>query len=174
MSDAINRPVNTRKREVHTGDMQLAQKGDVDLSLDSTIIHGEGLPNLTNDAELVQDLAFMEEPVTLRISASSGNKGIPETHVYVAVQGRGAEVMLNGKWCEITWLPIDVNLTTKRKYVEVLARANPESITTIHDDATVERPRNLYQRRPSAAYPMSIIQDTSRGAEWLSRIVMGH
>src|SRR6267154_987667 len=127
MSDAINRPVNRSKRETYTADMPLAQKDDVDLSLGSTIIHGESLPNLTDDAELVQNLAFMEEPVTLRISASSGNKGVPESHVYVAVQGRGAEVMMNGKWCEITWLPIDVNLITKRKYVEVLARANPES-----------------------------------------------
>ena len=173
-NDALNRPVNTGKKERYTADTPLAQRGDLDLSLDSVIMHGEGLPNLTNDGDLVADLAFMEEPITLRISASSGNKGVPETHVFCAVQGRGAEVMLNGKWCEMTWLPIGPPIITKRKYVEVLARANPESVTTQHEDGNVDHPRNRAQRTTSSAYPLSIIQDSSRGAEWMSRVLMGH
>jgi hypothetical protein len=84
-------------------------------------------------------------------------------------------VLNNGQWLEIEWLPIGVPLTTKRKYVEVLARSKPDAITTVHDDANVERPRNTVRRRTSAQYPLSVIQDPNpRGHEWLSRIMMGH
>lgn len=174
MSDAINRPTGRPRREVHTGDMPLAQKADIDLSLDAQIIHGEGLPNLTHEQELVADLAFMEEPVTIMIAENSGSK-FPETHVAVQVNGKSAEVLHDGKWIAIGWFPMNQRLTTKRKYVEVLARARPESVQNIHEDATVERPRNHLQRTPRAAYPMSIIRDDNpRGHEWLSRIMMGH
>lgn len=166
------------RREIHTGDMQIGQKNDLDLSLDSDIIHGEGLPNIAHEAELMAShhaaLAFMEEPVMIRIEENT-RSDFPETHVPVQVNGEGAEVLQNGKWLKIGWLPIGVPLTTKRKFVEVLARSKSDSVRTVHDDATVDRPRNLTQRRSSAQYPMSILQDNNpRGHEWLSRIMMGH
>lgn len=174
MTDAINRPTQRPRRETHTGDMQIGQKDDIDLSLDSPIIHGENLKNLADDKELQAGLAFMEEPMTIRIEENT-RSDFPETHVPVMVNGRGAEVFQNGQWLPIGWLPIGVPLTTKRKYVEVLARAKPDAIQTVHDDANVERPRNTVRRRTSAAYPLSIIQDNNpRGHEWLSRIMMGH
>jgi len=179
MTDAINNPVKRQynRKEVHTGDMQIAQKPDIDLGLESQIIHGEELPTMEDlraKQKHADELAFMEEPVTIRIEENS-KSDFPETHVPVQVQGKSAEVLNNGKWMEIGWLPIGVPLTTKRKYVEVLARAKPENIRTQHDDANVERPRNLVTRRASAAYPLSIIRDDNpRGHEWLSAIMMGH
>jgi hypothetical protein len=174
MSDAINHPTRRARRETHTGDMQIGQKDDIDLSLDSLVIHGESLKNLADDKELLADLAFMEEPMTIRIEENT-RSDFPETHVPVMVNGRGAEVFQNGQWLPIGWLPIGIPLTTKRKYVEVLARAKPDAIQTVHDDANVERPRNTVRRRTSAAYPLSIIQDNNqRGHEWLSRIMMGY
>lgn len=181
MTDAINNPVKRQyiRKEVHTGEMPIAQKDDIDLDLDSRIIRGEELPTLDDlkarakQAHL-DELAFMEEPVTIRIEENS-KSDFPETHVPVQVQGEGAEVLQNGKWVKIGWLPIGVPLTTKRKYVEVLARAKPENVRTQHDDANVERPRNMLTRRSSAAYPLSIIRDNNpRGHDWLSAIMMGH
>lgn len=174
MTDAINRPVGRPRRETNTADMPLAQKDDIDLSLDSPIIHSEGLPNLTHEQELMAELDFMEQPMTIRIEDNSSSD-FPETHVPVVVNGKNAEVLQNGKWLEIGWLPIGQTLVTKRKYVEVLARSRSDTIRTMHDDATVERPRNTVRRSTKANYPLSIIQDNNpRGHEWLSRIMMGH
>ncbi len=180
MTDAINKPVTRQynRRESNTGDMEIGQKGDVDIALSASVVHGESLANISGDAELnselLNTLAFMEEPVTIRIEENS-RSDFPETHVPVYVQGRGAEVQQNGRWLELGWLPIGVPLVTKRKFVEVLARSKSDSIKTNHDDATVDRPRNTVTRRTSANYPLSIIHDANpRGHEWLSRIMMGH
>lgn len=167
------------RKELHTGDMPIAQQGNVDLSLDSQIIHGEDLPNVAHDGELFHShaaqLAFMEEPVTIQIAENSSAADFPETHVPVCVNGRGAEVLNGGKWIEVSWLPIAQIITTKRKYVEVLARSKSMIVNTKHDDANVERPRNWVERRNKSQYPLSIIEDKNpRGHEWLSRILMSH
>lgn len=175
---ALNRPVNKPRRETNTADMQMGQKDDLDLSIGATLTHGESLVDVAGDVTHAQQymsaLAFMEEPVTIRIEENS-RSDFPETHVPVAVNGKDAEVLQNGSWLSIGWLPIGAALTTKRKYVEVLARSRSDSIKTVHDDANVERPRNTLNRRTSSNYPLSIIQDNNpRGHEWLSRIMMGH
>lgn len=181
MTDAINNPVKRQynRKELHTDDMEIAQKPDIDLGFESQIIHGEELPTLDDMKSHAKQahldaLAFMEEPVTIRIEENS-KSDFPETHVPVAVNGVEAEVFQNGRWVRIGWLPINVPLTTKRKYVEVLARSKPDNVRTQHDDATVERPRNTVTRRTSSAYPLSIIKDDNpKGHEWLSRIMMGY
>jgi hypothetical protein len=164
------------RKEFHTGDMNIAQKDDI--NIDGDIARGESMVDVVGEKALnssrLAELAFMEEPVTIRIEENSRSEN-PETHVATYVQGRGSEVLNDGKWLELGWLPIGVPLITKRKYVEVLARAKTDTIKTQHDDATVERPRNTVQRRTSSNYPISIIQDNNpRGHEWLSRIMMGH
>lgn len=163
-------------RDMNTADMPLTQKSDIDLDL--PVQHGESLINVAGENALNDDyqreLAFMEEPVTIRIEENS-RSDFPETHVPVQVNGRGAEVMMNGKWTELTWVPINMVVTMKRKFVEVLARSKSESIKTQHDDANVERPRNLVQRRSSSNYPLSILRDDNpRGMEWLQRIMLSH
>lgn len=178
MSDAANVPV-TRKynRSHHTEDTAVGQQSNVDLSLDAKITHGESLVNVSGDTEinssLLADIAFNEEPVTILIENNS-NSDNPETHVPVQVNGRGAEVLSNGRWLEITWLPIGIELTTKRKYVEVLARSKSTTIRTQHEDANVERPRNEVKRFTKAQYPMSILVDENpKGRAWLSAIRTG-
>lgn len=179
MSDAAQTPVTRRyKREHHTEDSPVGQQSDVDLSLDKQIIHGEAFAAVAGDLDhnkgLLSELAFMEEPVTIMIEENSSSDH-PETHVPVQVNGRGAEVLMNGKFVEMTWLPIGVQLTTKRKFVEVLARSKSTNIKTVHDDATVERPQNTVRRITKAQYPMSILQDDNpRGREWLARIRLEH
>lgn len=178
MSDAINNPVKRsyERKPIHTADMPISYKDDIDLN--KPIVHGESLIHIAGDAlpnkAYLDELSFMEEPVTVRIEENS-RSDFPETHVPVFVQGKEAEVLQNGKWIPIGWLPIGVPLTTKRKYVEVLARSRSDSIKTVHDDATVERPRNTLNRRSSSNYPLSVMEDKNpRGHQWLSNIMLGH
>ncbi len=180
MSDALNNPVKRQytRKEIHTGDMEMTQKDDLDLSLDKALVHGESFIHVVDEklpnADYMEQLAFMEEPVTVRIEENS-RSDYPETHVPVLVNGKGAEVLQNGKWLSVGWLPIGVMLTTKRKYVEVLARSRSDAIKTVHDDATVERPRNTETRRTSSNYPLSVMEDRNpRGHQWLSNIMLGH
>lgn len=164
----------TGAREVNTAEMPIGQMPNV--NLDSV----GGLDVRTNEVILPVDtpmineeydaIAFMEEPVTIRLEVS-GEKYAP-THVPVAVNGRGAEVLINGKWQLVHYVEVGRILTLKRKYVEVLARAKPTDIQTIHEDATVERPRNEVRRVTRAGHPMTIIHDDNpRGHAWLTRIM---
>ena len=177
MTSAQNNPVKPKyTREIHTGDMPITQKADVDL--DEPIVHGEGLVNVSGDLNgkdsYLAALAFMEEPVTIRVEENS-RSDFPETHVPVSVNGRGAEVFMNGQWVAMTWIPIGQPLVTKRKYVELLARAKSDNVRTKHEDANVEKPQNRVERRSSSNYPLSVLEDRNpRGAEWLSRILMGY
>lgn len=177
MSEAINNPVKrTYKNEIISDDFKIGQKADIDL--DKPLIHGESLADIAGDVShnspLIEALAFAEEPVTILIAENS-RSDFPESHVSVAVQGKGAEIFQNGRWLEIGWLPIGQQIITKRKYVELLGRSKSDSISTKHEDANVERPRNTLSRRTSANYPISILEDRNpKGAEWFSRVVMGY
>lgn len=180
MSDAANNPAVRKynKRETNTADLEIGQHEDIDVSLGATIIHGESLPNLNDKERAHQDylkeLAFNEEPIHILINENA-RSDFPETHVYCAVNGRGAEVLINGQWAEIQWAPIGQEVVMKRKYVEILVRSKSESINTKHEDANVERPRNTISRRVSANYPISVLRDDNpRGALWLSNIMRSH
>jgi hypothetical protein len=176
--DAKNKPVTRKydRKEVHTSDMPITHKEDIDL--DAPISHGESLVHIAGESlpnqDYLDELAFMEEPVTVLIEENS-RSDFPETHVACQVNGKEAEVFANGHWMAIGWLPIGVPLVTKRKYVEVLARSRSDSIKTVHDDATVERPRNTLTRRSSYNYPLSVLEDVNpRGRQWLSNIMARH
>jgi hypothetical protein len=177
MSTAQNAPVKRayNRRELHSEDIPLTQKQDIDL--DSPIVHGEALASVGDVAKnqaYIDELAFMEEPVTIIIEENS-RSDFPETHVPAAVNGRNAEILQGGQWLQVGWLPIGRQITTKRKYVEVLLRSKSDSVRTQHDDATVERPRNTVSRRASANYPVTILEDRNpRGPQWLTKVRMEH
>lgn len=176
MSEAKNNQHSRGNREFHTSDAPVPQRKDV--SLDDGERGAESLVDiagdLTHEASYMEALAFNEEPVTVRINTVTSGSKFPETHVPVQVNGRGAEVLYEGKWLPMGWLPIGIELTIKRKYVEVLARSRPEDIETKHDDAIVEKPRNTVVRSQVTKYPMTIIKDTQKGHEWLSRLLYSH
>ncbi len=176
-SDAINNPVKRQynRAEVNTGDMPVGQRADIDM--DSKIIHGQGIINASGDTELNtkfhEDLAFNEEPVTIRIEENSGSD-FPETYVPVYVNGKGAEVFYNGRWQEVGWLPIGMEVTTRRKSVEQLARSKVEIVRTQHGDTREEKPQNKVVRRNKSAYALTVLQDDNpKGREWLSRVLAG-
>lgn len=167
--DAINNQVKRQyNREKSTEDMKVGQRDSVNLDMprDSEEI---AIAETTIGQDYVDEINFMEEPVTIRINKSA-EKYAPNV-VDCWTNGRGAEQFINGKWAVCGWLPVNTVVTTKRKYVEVLARAKQESIQTRvvkhedHEDNFADRYTNL-------KYPFSVISDPSRrGAEWLTRIL---
>ena len=167
--DAINNPVKRQyNREKNTTEMHIGQRDSVDLDAprESEEI---AIAETTIGKDYVDEINFMEEPVTIRINKSA-EKYAPNV-VDCWANGRGAEQFINGKWAVCGWLPVNTVVTTKRKYVEVLARAKQESIQTRvvkhedHEDNFADRYTNL-------KYPFSVISDPSRrGAEWLTRIL---
>ena len=158
--------------------MPMAQKQDIPMGMDDPVSYGEPLVQVVSEevakGDYLKQLAFNEEPVTVYISENSRSE-LPETHVPCFVNGKGAEVLKDGKWISFGWLPIGVQLVLKRKYVEVLARSRADLINTISDDATVEKPRNFINRKTHDNYPMSIIHDANpRGHDWLRAVRANH
>lgn len=164
-------------RAVSTEDMPVGQKSEIDIANLVKFIRGEGLAD-TGEKPLLPDyidaLKFAEEPVTVTIEENS-RSDFPETHVFVATAGHGAEIWINNQWATVNWLPIGVVITTKRKYLEVLIRSKSDHVRTQHDDATVQVPKNTLQRRTSGNYPVTIIEDANPlGREWAARLRAEH
>ena len=181
MSDAIATPTRRSRREMSSTDVQPPQEPDI-------ILPDDHLPELSNEGIAVAEkavldkayqdqIAFAEEPVTI-ILQDTGEENAPEFQE-CWVNGRGIEFMMdNGKFrvnypgVPEGYAPIGVEFTTKRKYVEVLARKRVTKIRTVHDDTSVERPVNRVTRHTTHVAPLSVIGDRSpKGAEWLSRLL---
>jgi hypothetical protein len=175
MSQALHNPVKRKdtRKELHTGDHQIPDQAiDVDTMERGADIVQEA-PTVTAEQEYYAQLAFNEEPVTIRIEPNP-RADYPETHAPCSVNGRGAEVLLKGKWVPMGWLPIGQVLTTKRKYVEVLAHCGE---ATFRPHELTETPRPLQDgwttiKRQSRPYPFTVIRDDNPlGHEWLTSIL---
>lgn len=180
MSEAIANPVRRRRaREQHSTDTPPPQSADIILG--DSIERPE--PVVTAErAVLSKDylaqLAFSEEPVTI-ILHSANEQNAPQFQE-CWVNGRGIEFLNSeGKW-RVNWpgvasgyAPIGVEFTTKRKYVEVLARKRLDRVETQHESiGTVERPVNRVVRSTIAMAPLSIVHDANRNSrEWFQRVL---
>jgi len=172
MNQAINTPVRRAQKETLSADMPLGQKPDIVLPDVGPVNREQVITTL--EEPLVDDYAaalkFAEEPVTVMIHPKQeANAPIV---VDCWVNGRGAEVLMNGQWVVFNCLPVGKPVVTKRKYVEALLRSKIDTINTIHEDATVERPDNRVSRITSSNAVMSIIGDNNpKGAEWIRRLM---
>lgn len=123
----------------------------------------------TPDVEYFEALQFAEEPISIRIERSA-EKFAPNS-VDCWVNGIGAEIMINGKWVQCGYLPVGHVVTTKRKYVEVLARSKQDTVQTAvlkHEDFE----ENTNPISTSQKVPFSVIRDANpRGAEWLTKLI---
>lgn len=125
--------------------------------------------SVLGDTDRLAELAFNEEPVTIRLEPSSDKNAAGSFPIWV--DGKGAEVFQSGRWMEITYLPVGRVLTTKRKYVAVLASAKIDSVSTEIKDEKEERPDNRIVRFTSAIHSFSIIEDKNpRGAAWMAEL----
>jgi len=159
------------RKELHTGDIKIEQKGQIVGELladrEPEIIQAD--PSTMK--EVAANLAFMDEPMEIRLEPSA-EKNAPLSYP-VWVNGKGAEVlMVDGKWREITYLPVGTPLITKRKYVAVLVTAKYDAITTDHDEpGTSEYVQNRINRQTSASVAFSVLDDKNpKGGAWLTEL----
>lgn len=157
------------RREVYSEDTKIEQKapiiGDV-LIAQADIIHAdESLFHKDyNDA-----LAFNEEPIRIQLTASS-DANAPKA-VPFWVNGKGIEAFLNGKWIELTYVPMDKSFITKRKYVEVLIRCKQDRVTTDFGKPGEENPINKVNRMTSSYQSFQILEDKNpRGVAWYQEL----
>ncbi len=144
------------RQELFSGDTKIAQKDDLvgDLSdRKPEIIRGEKIV----DADYLDELAFNEEPVTIRIEPSSEKNAA--AHFPVWVNGKGCEVLINGQWVPVGYIPVNTVLTVKRKYVEVIMRAKLDTVTTDVVEEAGKDPINKVKRFTAAVHAFSIIKD---------------
>lgn len=165
------------REALHSDSIKIEQKPDMAfnpvgpdglpqaLERESEIVRAEQLPSDDYAAELL----FNEEPVTIRIEPSS-EKNAASAHP-VRVNGQGAEVLLNGRWIAITFLPVGRPLTIKRKYLAVIASAKLDTVHTEVREPESETPNNVINRYTSAVMSFSVIEDKNpRGAAWLQEL----
>jgi hypothetical protein len=158
------------RKEIHTSEIKVNQKDDIsdDPSLRETeIIKAETMPNKA----WADEMEFNEEPVTIRISRST-EKNAPTSYPFW-VQGKGCEVLMNGKWVEMIYIPVNTVVTTKRKYLAVMASAKFDNVTTDvgnpGDGGDVVK--NRVHRETSSAVTLSVIEDKNpRGHEWFTSL----
>jgi len=165
--NAADTPVRKNRRELHVGDIPIEQKADIldihDHESDVIVAH------TVEKSDYLDELTFNEEPVTIRLEPSAekfASKWVP-----CWVNGKGAEVLVNGKWVEFGYLPVSQMLTTKRKYVEVLLRSKRDSVNTNVIERDNEDPQNIIERSTTSTALFSIIEDRNpRGAEWATEL----
>jgi hypothetical protein len=120
--------------------------------------------------DYLDELAFMSEPVTIRLEPSSERNA---SNVYpVWCNGVAAEVLVNGVWRAIGYLPVGQLITVKRAVLEIIARAKTEEIRTEYNEREdPDRPSNRITRQPRAVHSFSVIEDANpRGPAWLAEM----
>jgi hypothetical protein len=155
------------RQPLHSDDIAIEQKPPIvdPSAYEGDVIIGEKIGN----AEYLDELAFNEEPVTIRIEPSSDRNAASCYPVWV--NGKKAEVFQNGRWEEIGYLPVATVLTVKRKVLEIIIRAKVDTIQTKILEQDAERPNNVVHRSTSAVHSFSIIEDRNpRGAAWVTEL----
>jgi hypothetical protein len=156
------------KREVHSDDTEIEQRrtpANAAERDEGDVIQVDRI----GAKDYLAELAFMEEPVRIRLEPSTDKNAICKFVVYV--NGQGAEILLNGKWLSIGWLPVGQEITVKRKVLEVIVRTKIDTIHTEVRNKDSDQPFNTEQRFTSAVHSFSVIEDKSpRGAAWLSEM----
>lgn len=160
------------RREMHSDDIAIEQKASVREAddYDGEIVLTDRAARQTGD-EWLDELAFMEEPVTIRIEPSTEKNAATVFPVWV--NGKGAEVFQRDRWEEIGYLPVGRVITVKRKVLEVIVRAKVDTVQTTETEIVdVDRGLgNTIRRYTSAVHSFSVIEDKNpRGHAWLSEM----
>lgn len=165
----------SRTKERSSEDFPLPQPGSLVMpGLGETLSKQGDIVRPTHEdmeKDRLEALAFAESLVTIMIHPPSEEKGSPTTDL-VAVNGKWAEVVFDGKLVPWGYLPRGHKITTRRMYVEELAKARHTSVTTEVKDRNSERPKNLVHRSTRLKYPFQVYNDHHPKAEaWLTRIL---
>jgi hypothetical protein len=156
------------RQELHSDKLPIEQKPPIAVNpsaYEGEIVIGEKIGN----ADYVRELAFMEEPVTIRLEPSSDKNAAMAFPIWV--NGKPAEVFQNNRWDEIGYLPVGRVLVVKRKVLEVIIRAKTDTVHTEIRDMDQERPNNVVQRFTSPVHSFSVIEDRNpRGPAWITEL----
>ena len=119
--------------------------------------------------DYADELAFMQEPVTIRLEPSNAPNAAAVFPVWT--NGKPAEVLINGRWSEMGYLPVGQVLTVRRHVLEIIVRAKIDAIHTRVSEMESERPKNAIDRFTSPVHSFSVIEDKNpRGPAWISEI----
>ena len=158
---AMHRPATMRQDREQTSDtptvtVEMPISGPLDaMRRNDQFI--EPVVDIANFGSKAETLAFMEEMVEIRIHES--NDPNAENPVVLGVNGRQVAI----------WRGEDT--IVRRKYVEQLLRAKPESLLTQIKRDGDGNPRNLIHKSRALKYPFSIVRDDNRkGPAWERKI----
>lgn len=147
-------------KEQHTSDLPTRTLDDLgdDVTLDTlpadVVISEEKLA----EKEYLDELAFMEEKVTIMV-----HRGREKFAPLVL------DFYCNGK---PFWIRVDTAQEVPRKYVEIIARAQPMDVRTQIDDEQGEKPINRIIRSQSAQFPFTVVHDPNpKGGAWLAKVL---
>ena len=127
------------------------------------------LTERTHDQDYLDELAFMSEPVTIRIEPSSEKNAAGAFPCWC--NGKPAEVFEAGAWREIGYLPVGRVLVVRRSILEIIIRAKIDTIQTRILDENGERPNNVIQRFTAPVHSFSILEDNNpRGPAWVQEL----
>lgn len=117
----------------------------------------------------LEELAFNEEPVTVRLEPSA-ERNAP-TSAPFWVNGKPAEVFTQGRWIECGHLPIGQILTIKRKVLERIICNKITNVDNEIQDRASERPNNVIKRNTMPVRGFSVLEDRNpRGAAWMAEL----
>lgn len=157
------------RQELHSSTLPIDQHPPI---VDTSTYEGDVVlvdSSISADKDYADALAFMEEPVTIRLEPSSDKNAAMAFPVWC--NGKAAEVHQNGRWDEIGYLPVGRPLTVKRKTLEIIIRAKTDTIHTEIRHMDAERPENAVQRFTSAVHSFSILEDRNpRGPAWVQEM----
>ena len=146
---------------IDTGDLQIGPgDGDVTMSQAGKMEHPDiQVETKPLNHEKAAELAFMEELMTVRVADTTD----PEEGVCISVWNWGRhQLFIRGQ-----------DVTCKRKFVEVLARAKPTSYANVEFTESDGSRSIKWPKRTGARYPFQVVRDDNpRGPEWLRRVLM--
>ena len=160
-SDAKNNPVARQFVQPELNNTELPKRTLDALTDDPDADRGEIL--IADASSLASDyaaaLAFNEEPVTILLHR--GREKNAPTHEHVSVNG------------QTIWIPVDQPTRIARKFVEVLARAQPMNVSTDSGESPGDQITfNNVNRSLSSLCSFSVLEDKNpRGREWLTRVM---
>lgn len=159
------------RREVNTADMPIHQKADVVLPTSGAIERDPEViaAERQMDQGYYDALEFNEGEITI-IIAQSSEKFAPK-FIDIWCNGKGAEIKQGNKWLVTGALPIGAPVTTRRKYVEILANSKIDTVTTPEVKPGDPQDERVIRQTNSRAV-FSVMGDVSpREQEWLRRIL---
>lgn len=158
------------RTELHTDRFKIDQNADLigDVALQER--GGELIEvDRLDDKDYLDELAFNEEPVTIRIEPSTDKNA--SLFVPIWINGKGAEVFINNRWIEFGQLPVAKVLVVKRKYIELLIRSKMDSVKTEIIERSNQDPENIVQRFTTASHSFSILHDANpMSAAWVEEL----